>query len=102
VLEEPLLDVGHAAQRELGREDAGVLALVLLEDVGLHRAADGRQHPGADLLGLGVVGLAALLGAEASRRWSIAVVRNIASTAGAGPLIVIDTDVVGEHRSNPS
>ena len=27
---------------------------------------------------------------------------NIARTAGAGPLIVIDTDVVGETRSKPS
>jgi hypothetical protein len=34
--------------------------------------------------------------------WSIAAHRNMASTAGAGPLMVIDTDVVGEHRSNPS
>src|SRR3712207_8607388 len=30
VLDEPLLDVGHGPQRELGGEDAGVLALVLL------------------------------------------------------------------------
>ena len=33
--------------------------------------------------------------------WSIAVFKNIASSVGAGPLIVIDTDVVGSHRSNP-
>ena len=26
---------------------------------------------------------------------------NIASSIGAGPLIVIDTDVVGAHRSKP-
>ena len=38
---------------------------------------------------------------KAARRWSTAVLRNIASTAGAGPLIVMDTDVVGEHRSKP-
>ena len=43
--DEPLLHVGHAPQRELGREDAGVLALVLLEDVGLHGAADPTQSP---------------------------------------------------------
>ena len=42
--DEPLLHVGHAPQRELGREDARVLALVLLEDVGLHGAADPTQH----------------------------------------------------------
>jgi hypothetical protein len=35
-----LLDVAHHPQRELGREDAGVLRLILLQDVGLHRAAD--------------------------------------------------------------
>jgi len=39
VVDEPLLDVAHDLERELGGEDAGVLALVLLEDVGLHRAA---------------------------------------------------------------
>ncbi len=39
-------------------------------------------------------------GCSASR-WSIAVFRNIARIAGAGPLIVIDTEVVGEQRSNP-
>src|SRR6202044_1769102 len=38
--DEPLLDVAHHPQAELGREDAGVLALVLLEDVGLDGAAD--------------------------------------------------------------
>ena len=39
---------------------------------------------------------------KASSRWSIAVLRNIARIVGAGPLMVIDTDVVGEHRSKPS
>jgi hypothetical protein len=32
----------------------------------------------------------------------MAALRYIARIAGAGPLIVIDTDVVGEHRSNPA
>ena len=40
--------------------------------------------------------------ASRSRRWSMAVLRNMASMVGAGPLMVIDTDVVGSHRSNPS
>jgi hypothetical protein len=40
-LDEVLLHVTHHAQGELGREDAGVLCLILLEDVGLHGAA----HP---------------------------------------------------------
>ena len=35
------LDVAHHPQRELGREDAGVLPLVLLQDVGLDGAAHG-------------------------------------------------------------
>ena len=39
VVDEVLLDVAHHAQGELGGEDAGVLGLVLLEDVGLHGAA---------------------------------------------------------------
>ena len=33
--------------------------------------------------------------------WSIAVLRNMARIAGAGPLIVIDTDVDGSIRSKP-
>ena len=37
-----------------------------------------------------------------SRAWSMTVLRKKASTVGAGPLIVIDTDVVGEPRSKPS
>ena len=34
--------------------------------------------------------------------WSIAVHRNIARMVGAGPLIVIDTEVFGAHRSKPA
>ena len=33
--------------------------------------------------------------------WSIAVFRNMARIVGAGPLMVIDTDVVGSQRSKP-
>ena len=40
--------------------------------------------------------------ANASTCWSMAVLRKNASTVGAGPLIVIDTDVVGATRSKPS
>jgi hypothetical protein len=39
---------------------------------------------------------------NASSCWSTAVHRNIARTAGAGPLIVIDTDVLGATRSKPA
>ena len=52
VLDEPLLDVGHHPEGELGGEDAGVLALVLLEDVGLHRAPHPAQHLGRLELGV--------------------------------------------------
>ena len=34
--------------------------------------------------------------------WSMAVLRNMARIVGAGPLIVIDTDVDGSIRSKPS
>jgi hypothetical protein len=34
--------------------------------------------------------------------WSTTVLRKNARIVGAGPLIVIDTEVVGEVRSNPS
>ena len=61
------------------------------------------QRPRADLGGLGVGRLAAVLGrGSASSCWSIAVFRNIARIVGAGPLMVIDTEVVGAHRSKPS
>src|SRR3546814_9306326 len=33
--------------------------------------------------------------------WSMAVFMNIARIIGAGPLIVIETEVVGAHRSKP-
>ena len=65
VADEPLLDVAHHLQRELGGEDAGVLALVLLEDVRLHGAADVRERPRPDLLRLVRTGLAPVLVPEA-------------------------------------
>ena len=34
--------------------------------------------------------------------WSTAVFMNIARMVGAGPLMVIDTEVLGLHRSKPS
>ena len=49
-VDEILLDVAHHLQRELGREDARVLRLVLLEDVGLNGAADRLQRLGLDPL----------------------------------------------------
>jgi len=57
-------NVTHDLQRKLGAEDAGVLALVFFQDVGLHRAAHVGQHPFADFLGLGVGGFAAIVGFE--------------------------------------
>ena len=63
--DEPLGHVRHESERELGGEDAGVLALVLLEDVGLHRASDVGERPGAQLGGFVVGGRPALLLGEA-------------------------------------
>ena len=37
-----------------------------------------------------------------ARFWSMAAFMNIARMVGAGPLMVIDTEVVGLHRSKPS
>ena len=58
--------------------------------------------PGPDVGRLLVGGRPAVLGSKRSSRWSMAVLRNMARIVGAGPLIVIDTDVVGSHRSKPS
>jgi hypothetical protein len=46
--------------------------------------------------------LALVLGANLSTCWSMAVFMNIARMVGAGPLMVIDTEVLGLHRSKPS
>ena len=48
-----------------------------------------------------VVGARPLSRANLSRFWSMAVFMNIARIDGAGPLIVIDTDVAGLVRSKP-
>ncbi len=61
VVHEIFLHVAHHLERELGREDAGVLALVFLQDVGLHRAAHRGQRPGLDLLVLVLGRIAAVL-----------------------------------------
>src|SRR5438309_2225586 len=53
VTDEVFLDVAHHFEGELGREDAGVLPLVLLEDVRLHGAANGRKRPRPDFPALG-------------------------------------------------
>ncbi len=46
VLSEILLDVPHHAQCEIGGEDTGVLSLILLENISLHRASDLGQNIG--------------------------------------------------------
>jgi hypothetical protein len=48
VFDEVLLDVAHHLEGEINGEDAGVLALVFLEDVGLNGAAHIFQHHGFD------------------------------------------------------
>ena len=47
------------------------------------------------------VGSRPLSSRNLSSCWSIAVFMNIARIVGAGPLIVIDTEVAGSQRSNP-
>jgi hypothetical protein len=61
-----------------------------------------RERPGLDLLVSSPVGSRPLSASNLATCWSIAVLKNIARIVGAGPLIVIETDVVGEHRSKPS
>jgi len=39
---------------------------------------------------------------KASACWSMAVLKNMAVMMGAGPLMVMDTLVFGEHRSKPA
>ncbi len=46
-------------------------------------------------------GLRPCCAANFSICWSMAVLTNIARIVGAGPLMVIDTDVAGSHRSKP-
>ena len=64
MFDEILLNVAHHFQRELGAEDAGVLTLVLLENVGLHRAAHRRQGKCPDLGVFFGTGVALVLGLE--------------------------------------
>ena len=79
--------------REVGREDAGVLGLILLEDVGLHRAADARERLRLDPL----VGLAVdhLVAGDAEQPEAEPVVAFGQRLAIAGPR------AVGEHRLDP-
>ena len=95
-------DVGHHRKAELGGEDAGVLALVLLEDVGLHGAADVAQTRAGIAACSSAFGSRSCSARKASSCWSMAVLRNMARMVGAGPLMVIDTEVVGAHRSKPA
>ena len=96
---EILLDVAHHLERELGGEDAGVLALVFLEDVGLHGAAHRGECPRADLLVLVVGGIAPVVllefldllvdrGVEEHRedRWRRAVDRHRHRGVGVGEI----------------
>jgi len=50
MLDEVLLDVPHHPQCELGREDAGVLRLILFQDVCLDRATHPLQRVSLDAL----------------------------------------------------
>ena len=72
MLDEVLLNITHHAHGEFGREDAGVLSLILLENIGLHRAADLAQCVGLDA-GVGV-GIHQLITADAQQREPRAIV----------------------------
>jgi len=65
VVHEPLRDVAHDAQAELGGEDARVLTLVLLQDVRLHRAAHAGERRGTQPRRLALLGRPAVLALEA-------------------------------------
>ena len=101
--DEKLLDIAHHLQGEFDGEDAGVLALVLFQDIGLHRTANIAQDHLFDLSCL-LPGRACVPfpSRNFSTCWSMAVFMNIARMIGAGPLMVMDTEVVGEQRSKPS
>ncbi len=64
VVHKVLGNVAHHFQAELGAEDAGVLALIFFQDVGLYGAAHVGQHPLLDLGGFCFGGLAAVVGLE--------------------------------------
>ena len=102
VVHEVLGDVAHHLERELGREDAGVLALVFLQDVGLHRAAHVGQRPFADLLHLVVGRLAAVVGLELVE---LLIDRGVHEHREDRRRRAVDrhadTDVLGLHRSKP-
>ena len=57
-------NIAHHFERELGAEQAGVLALVFFQNIGLHRAAHVLQHPFFDLGSFGLGGFAAIVGFE--------------------------------------
>ena len=64
VLDEIRLDVAHHLEAEFGAEQTSVLALVFLQDVGLHRAAHRRERPAFDFLDFVVGRRAAVVGLE--------------------------------------
>jgi hypothetical protein len=143
--DEILLHIAHEPQRELGAEDAGVLRLVLLQDVGLHRAPHFAQRIGFDLFinifrknfiacqseqqkaeavvpfwkfpligwpcdAFTVVLLLFLFSTSFSspfslmyfsHSWSMAAFMKKPSSMGAGPLMVMLTEVMGCVRSKP-
>ena len=60
------------------------------------------RHLGPDLLILGVVrARGRSSAANFSTCWSMAVLRNMASMIGAGPLMVMETELLGAQRSKP-
>ena len=63
MVDEELLDVAHHLEGELRREDAGALALILLQDVRLHGPPHRAQGPGDHRLQRRGIGISTLFGA---------------------------------------
>ena len=97
LLDEVLLDVPHHLQGEFGGEDAGILPLILLEDIGLHRAAHRLQGAGPDLVVFLRRRLPSLSFPEEIHLLSMAALKKMASIMGAGPLMVMETLVEGRR-----
>ena len=83
VVDEELLHVAHHLHRELGRENAGVLCLILLQNVRLNGAANGRQRFGPNsVVSLGIDNLVAG-DAEQTKAQPVVARRQLTAVAGA-------------------
>jgi hypothetical protein len=96
------LDVAHHLQGEIDGENAGVLPLVFLEDVGLNRAAHVGQHLGAEAAYFHRPDRAAVFGAESIHLLIDGGVEKHGQHDGGRPVDGHGDRRVGAHRSKPS